>query len=79
MALGDHRGRNERRKHSAHTVESVQEAEYLVGIGHVADPGIPGCVCEPVAEPGDREDDDEDGVRRVHGNDDVGDEVADGC
>lgn len=42
IPLRDHRRRNERTQRSAQPVEAVQEAENLVGGGHVADPGVPG-------------------------------------
>ena len=78
MRLRDHRSRDERSDRSAEAVESVQDAEDLVGVGHGADPRVPGRVLDAVAEAGEDKHDDEHGVWRVVGDDDVGEEVADG-
>lgn len=54
----------------------MQKPKDFVRIRHVADPGIPGGISEAVPEAGDHEDDDEDGIRGVHGDYNVGDEMA---
>ena len=77
VALGDHGGSNEGRQHSAEAVEGMQEAQNLIGVRHVANPGVPGGVRETVAEACDGEDDDEHRVGRVHRNHDIWDQVAD--
>ena len=73
MALGDHGCSNEGRQHGAEAVESMQEAQNLVGVRHVANPGIPGGVRETVAKACDGEDDDQHGIRRMHRDYDVRD------
>lgn len=78
MALGDHRGSNQGGQHRAQAVERVQESKNFVWVRHVAHPGVPSCVGEAVAEPSNHEDDHEDGVRRMHGDDDVRNKVAGG-
>jgi len=57
----------------------MQEPEHLIRVRHIADPRIPCRVFQTVSETGGHEDDDEDGVRGVAGDDDVGDELADGA
>lgn len=54
----------------------MQQAQHLVRIRHVADPGIPPRIRKPVAEPGEDETHHENGVRRVEAVDDVRDDVA---
>jgi hypothetical protein len=54
----------------------MQKPQNLIRIRHIAHPRIPRRIFQPIAEPGQHEDDDEDGVRGVHGDDDVRDEVA---
>ena len=56
----------------------MQKPQYLIRVRHVAHPGVPRRVREPITEARDHEDDDEHGVGRVNGDDDVGDQVADG-
>lgn len=78
VRLGDHRGRDQRGEDTTGAVEGVHHAQYLVCVGHVADPGVPGGIAQPVAETGQHVHDHEDGVRRVHAGDNVGDDVAGG-
>lgn len=54
----------------------MEHAEELVGVVQVPDERVPGRVGDAVAEAGERERDDEDRVRRVHGDDDVRHDVA---
>jgi hypothetical protein len=51
----------------------VQEAQYFIRVRHVAEPCIPCCVGEAVAEPSHHENNNEDGVGRVHCDYDIGD------
>ena len=75
-ALGDH-GRGDERPHgAAEPVAPVQDAEDLVGVLHRADHGVPGGVFETHPEPGQHVCEHQDGVGRVHGDDDVGDQAG---
>lgn len=58
VRLCDHGGGDEGGDCGANAVEAVKEAEDFVGVGHVAYPGIPGCILEPVAKACEDEDDD---------------------
>ena len=54
----------------------MQKAEYLVHVCHAANPGIPSGILKTVTEACYGEDYDQDGIRRVHGIDDVGQQVT---
>lgn len=56
----------------------MQQAQHLVRVRHVADPGIPPRVGEPGAEPREDEAHHEEWVRRVQAVDDVREDVARG-
>lgn len=73
--LDESRG-NKRADDGADAVQAVEQAEELVGAVQVPDERVPRRVGDAVAEAGERERDDEDRVRRVHGDDDVRDQVA---
>lgn len=76
--LRNHRRSNQRRQHGSKSIKRMQKPQHLIWIRHIANPRIPRRVREAIAEAREHEDDDEHGVRRVHGDDDVGDEVAGG-
>ena len=67
---------NQGAKHATEAVGPVEEAEDLVRIEQVPDPGIPCRILEAVAEAGKDEGDDNDGIRGVVAHDDVGDKAA---
>ena len=54
----------------------MQQAQHLVRIRHVADPGIPPRIRKPVAEPGESVGDHEDWIRRVLRDDQIRQGVA---
>ena len=54
----------------------MQEPQHFIRIRHSSNPGVPARVRKPIAEAREHEDDDQDGVGRVHGDDDVRYEVA---
>lgn len=76
--LRNQRRSNQRRKYRPGTVEPMQQAQHLVCVCHITDPGIPPRVGEPIAEPGEDEAHHENGVRRVQAVDDVGEDMARG-
>ena len=76
MCLGDDRRRSQRTQHGSDTVETMQETEQFIRIGHIANPGIPGRVFKAIAEPGEDKRDDQHRIRRMDRVDDVGDEMA---
>lgn len=76
VCLGDH-GRGDQRGHdTTGAVEGMHHTQALVCIGHISNPGVPSGVTQPVSKAGEHVHDHEDGVRRVHAGDDVGDDMA---
>lgn len=54
----------------------MQNSQHFIRIGHVAYPGIPGCIFEAITESSKQEDDDEERVWRVQAYYDICDEMA---
>jgi hypothetical protein len=79
MRLRHHTRRNQRREQRPDTVAAVHTSLHGVCVVHNANPSAEGGVGEAIPEPGDGVGDDEDGERRVRGQDAVGDDVAYGC
>lgn len=71
-AFGDHGCGDKGRQDGSNAITGVKKAEDFIWVRHVAYPGVPRSVCEAVAEACKHKDDDQDGVRWVNGDDDVG-------
>lgn len=78
LLLDDHVGGDERGEQGADRVARVQKALDGVGLVHGADPGAHAGVQKAVAEAANDVDDDKDRVGWVQGQDNIGDDVADG-
>lgn len=50
----------------------MHDAQHLARLGQISDPGVPRSVTDPVSEAGKNESDDEDGIRGMQADDDVG-------
>jgi hypothetical protein len=76
--LGNHRRCNQRAHRRAQRIARLQKTRDLIRALHVPQPRTPRSVDETVAETDEDEHDDEDGEGGMHGEDDVGDEMAEG-
>lgn len=76
VGLRDHAGGDKGGDGGANAVEAVQEAEDFVGVGHVAHPGVPAGIFKTIAETGEGQDHNEDGIRGMHDQDNVGYQMA---
>lgn len=71
--------RNERGYGRPQGIAGLENARHFVRIGHVANPGTPGCVHDAVAESNEDVHDDKDRVRGVERYDEEGDKAEERC
>lgn len=78
LALSYHSRGDQGADGRAQAICTVKKPKQLVCVLHIANPGVPGAVFEAVAETGEKQDDREDGVRRVRDERYVTDHATDG-
>lgn len=71
-----HRGGNQGSDCSTGPVRAMEDAEQLVCVLQVADPGVPGAVLEAVAKAREEQNHREDGVWRMEGHYEIADQAT---